>query len=310
MYNITCIDNLASRIEYQASKTCKSCRKRPLHLSRELYKSTLFMQNKPNFKIGLIYASVCIIKGYENFILCGSPKNEPKRTQNEPNFSPKLGSFLPNKANFKPNYVNLGYLVLLFFVHHKAWRFFVSLRLSGLKVRENPRNPWLSFYFSSRMARHLNFLPSRNSREAPPPVEIWLTLSSRPSFWIALALSPPPITLRAPLAVSSATALATAFVPSSNGAVSNTPIGPFQTIVLAPSSFSAKSFCVCGPISSPIQPSSISFNTVLCSAPGFASLATTESSGRRTSHSASLACAKRAVDLSRKSSSHRLFPIF
>ena len=45
----------------------------------------------------------------------------------------------------------------------------------------------------------LNFLPSRNSREAPPPVEMWLILFCSPSCSMALALSPPPMTLLAPL---------------------------------------------------------------------------------------------------------------
>ena len=68
----------------------------PLHLSRELYKSTLFMQNEPNFKIALINTSACNITGYDNFSIFCHPKNEPKRTQNEPNFGPKLGSFFQN----------------------------------------------------------------------------------------------------------------------------------------------------------------------------------------------------------------------
>ena len=53
-----------------------------------------------------------------------------------------------------------------------------------------------------------NFLPSKNSSDAPPPVEIWVILFCNPNFSTALALSPPPITLRAPLSVASATAKA------------------------------------------------------------------------------------------------------
>ena len=34
--------------------------------------------------------------------------------------------------------------------------------------------------------------PSRNSREAPPPVEIWVILSARPRRCTAATLSPPP----------------------------------------------------------------------------------------------------------------------
>jgi len=65
----------------------------PLHLSRELYKSTLFMQNEPNFKNARIYISAYNTSGYINFQLISRPKNEPKRTQNEPNFSSKLALF-------------------------------------------------------------------------------------------------------------------------------------------------------------------------------------------------------------------------
>lgn len=39
-----------------------------------------------------------------------------------------------------------------------------------------------------------NALPSINSSEAPPPVEMWLNLSLNPKFLAAAALSPPPIT--------------------------------------------------------------------------------------------------------------------
>ncbi len=37
-----------------------------------------------------------------------------------------------------------------------------------------------------------NFLPSRNSSEAPPPVEIWVILSATPAALTAATLSPPP----------------------------------------------------------------------------------------------------------------------
>ena len=35
-------------------------------------------------------------------------------------------------------------------------------------------------------------LPSRNSRLAPPPVEMWVMLSATPDFWMAETESPPP----------------------------------------------------------------------------------------------------------------------
>lgn len=36
-------------------------------------------------------------------------------------------------------------------------------------------------------------LPSKNSKKAPPPVEIWLKWCSKPNLKTAAALSPPPI---------------------------------------------------------------------------------------------------------------------
>ncbi len=65
----------------------------PLHLSRELYKSHLFMQNEPNLYHGHpargSSLSVCGISRYVNVRPVGLDENErnnePKRTQNEPN---------------------------------------------------------------------------------------------------------------------------------------------------------------------------------------------------------------------------------
>ncbi len=82
--------------------------KAPLHLSRELYKSHLFMQNKANFKNDQIYITAYITRGYENFKLCGSPKNKAKQSQFKPNFSSILALFLTNEPNFKPNNVKMG----------------------------------------------------------------------------------------------------------------------------------------------------------------------------------------------------------
>src|SRR5450755_968415 len=85
-------------------------------------------------------------------------------------------------------------------------------------------------YFSLNAATPGSSIPARNSRDAPPPVETWEILSDTPADLIAFSESPPPTTETAPEA---ATALAMATVPRSNGGFSNTPIGPFQIIVLA-----------------------------------------------------------------------------
>ena len=50
----------------------------PLHLSRILYKSTLFMQNKPNFRKAKMNVNNYYIKDYQNFISLAGYKNKPK----------------------------------------------------------------------------------------------------------------------------------------------------------------------------------------------------------------------------------------
>src|SRR5258706_2116863 len=95
-----------------------------------------------------------------------------------------------------------------------------------------------------------NFLPSRNSSEAPPPVEMCVILSLTPAACTAATESPPPTIEVAP--VFFATALATPIVPLAKGLVSKTPIGPFHTMVLAFAISAAYSSTVFGPISRPI----------------------------------------------------------
>lgn len=51
---------------------------------------------------------------------------------------------------------------------------------------------------SSRAATPGRTLPSSSSREAPPPVEMWLILSARPAFSTAATESPPPMIVMAP----------------------------------------------------------------------------------------------------------------
>ena len=67
-------------------------------------------------------------------------------------------------------------------------------------------------------------------------------------------LSPPPTTLNASL---DAIACATPSVPAANGASSNTPIGPFHRMVLAPARWAPNALTVSGPMSNPRQPSGI-----------------------------------------------------
>jgi hypothetical protein len=57
-----------------------------------------------------------------------------------------------------------------------------------------------------------SFLPSRNSRLAPPPVEMWVIWSATPAWLMALTESPPPMMEMA--ALLAATAWAMALVPT------------------------------------------------------------------------------------------------
>src|SRR5690606_19384759 len=66
---------------------------------------------------------------------------------------------------------------------------------------------------SSSIAMPGNVLPSRNSSDAPPPVETWESRSANPASSSAAAVSPPPAIVVAPLSVASATARATPRVP-------------------------------------------------------------------------------------------------
>src|SRR5699024_10389888 len=128
----------------------------------------------------------------------------------------------------------------------KCVRFIFQLpAISGFRAIERSYSP------CSNTATPGNSLPSRNSSEAPPPVEMCENCSSdRPSTRTAAAESPPPTTLNA---VESAMAAAVCRVPAANGVISNTPIGPFQNTVRAVASVSENVRTLSGPMSSPIQ---------------------------------------------------------
>src|SRR5690606_13025341 len=79
-------------------------------------------------------------------------------------------------------------------------------------------------------------LPSRNSKKAPPPVEMYEMRSATLNCSTAASVSPPPAIEKALLA---ATACVTARVPAANSGCSKTPSGPFHTIVPAPWSLAA-----------------------------------------------------------------------
>ena len=68
---------------------------------------------------------------------------------------------------------------------------------------------------------------SRNSNEAPPPVEIWVKWEISPSLLMAAMESPPPTTLSESKQEMN---LARLKVPFANWENSKTPTGPFQKI--------------------------------------------------------------------------------
>uniref|UniRef100_K3X5U2 Uncharacterized protein n=1 Tax=Globisporangium ultimum (strain ATCC 200006 / CBS 805.95 / DAOM BR144) TaxID=431595 RepID=K3X5U2_GLOUD len=87
-------------------------------------------------------------------------------------------------------------------------------------------------YASVSAATPGSTLPSKSSKLAPPPVEMWLICAARPACSTAATESPPPTIVVEPLFVHSASELATANVPSANFGNSNTPMGPFHTTLL------------------------------------------------------------------------------
>jgi len=73
----------------------------PLHLSRVLYKSTLFMQNKPNFRKAEMNISPVKTMNYEQLTINYANKNKPNQTQYKANTNPISTKKI---AGLKPNY--------------------------------------------------------------------------------------------------------------------------------------------------------------------------------------------------------------
>ena len=82
-----------------------------LHLSRVLYKFTLFMQNKPNSCRGVALAKTGLspssARRYKNFTRHSVSEGGPIQTQFKPNSKPILTSQPPPKAKTNPNKPNL-----------------------------------------------------------------------------------------------------------------------------------------------------------------------------------------------------------
>src|SRR5437867_583826 len=90
--------------------------------------------------------------------------------------------------------------------------------------------------------------PSRNSSDAPPPVETWVTAPCSPARASAATESPPPTTV---VPLDSASACAIAIVPRLKASTSKMPMGPFQSAVRAAAISCANASMVCGPMSTP-----------------------------------------------------------
>src|ERR1017187_3402364 len=141
----------------------------------------------------------------------------------------------------------------------------LSRILSGARdhaVNRGFRDAGTSYYLLVSASTPGSFLPSRNSSDAPPPVEMWEILSATPAALTAATLSPPPtIEVAAPL---SATASAIFLVPLANASISKTPIGPFHTMVRAlPISVQNNSIDL-GPMSSAIMSAGIACPSPMC----------------------------------------------
>ena len=140
--------------------------------------------------------------------------------------------------------------------------------------------PWFIFQFAAKTGRRISgvicsssaatpgsVLPSRNSSDAPPPVDTWLILLVESGL-----LPPPPPSRRRrrsssrPALVALAIASAIARVPSSNGGVSNTPIGPFQSTVFADAIARAYDSAVRGPMSNIASSAGIASRATACAA--------------------------------------------
>jgi hypothetical protein len=97
-HRVSSIVNPESRIQYRVSRienptlahfrhfSSLFTNSPPLHLSRTLYKSTLFMQNKPNFQNFQMSVSNIITMNYKKFNPLAGYKNKPNSNPIKPNF--------------------------------------------------------------------------------------------------------------------------------------------------------------------------------------------------------------------------------
>src|SRR5213083_2779288 len=128
------------------------------------------------------------------------------------------------------------------------------LRLSHVHLPIGCDDFLAHYFLSVNAATPGNSLPSSNSSEAPPPVEMNVILSASPACFTAVTESPPPMMVVAP---DWASASAIAIVPSAKSGISKMPTGPFHRIVFALAISSSNKAIVALPISTACQPSLI-----------------------------------------------------
>jgi hypothetical protein len=75
----------------------------PLHLSRTLYKSALFMQNKANFQDVQMNVNSILTKDYENNSNWTLGENKPKQTQFQRQKNAQARLFRTILSNLKKN---------------------------------------------------------------------------------------------------------------------------------------------------------------------------------------------------------------
>src|SRR5580698_5541455 len=105
----------------------------------------------------------------------------------------------------------------------------VRLRLVHLPIAGDHRPPLLlarahDLFVSASTPG--SFSPAKNSREAPPPVEMCEIFEATPLCSTAATESPPPTIEVAPATEAAATARAIAKVPCANAGFSKIPKGP------------------------------------------------------------------------------------
>ena len=124
------------RISYFSYRyTLRVSRNCPLHLSRTLYKSTLFMQNKPNFPDDQMNVTKVMKKHYEKKDTWSSGKNKPNSKPNKPNTN-------PIKPNFRKPKMNINKVLTKDYENKANWALFENKpNTNPIKPNTNPISP-------------------------------------------------------------------------------------------------------------------------------------------------------------------------